>query len=524
MLLVLAALCAVPSVASAANGWLVQDYSEPGKIQYRWYDARTGTLSSYRVTQAEFNALRARVAYWAQFQSASPPSSALATAGNWTRQQAEAVQTALRTCVTQTQVACSTIRNQAVGLLERAKAWPPFRSLGTLSLAASAFAIGWQIGDWFLGVNAPSPEETSGELEVTGVSAASAGDVIDSLNRPNDPVSMCENQEGNLCRAIAPVPGFYLRAGNRFNEQIGSAGYCTFRFDRGGEGFQPLPFRQYAPSSGSCARDGNALTNQVRFQPADVYTIEPYTGQPTTRTSPGGTPTDEEAKEGAEWCLTSAACAALIPWFIGNDGVQDEFEQAIGISDPTQPPPLLIPYFGDHEDVSSYLQKLEAAGFENVEAVPLPESASDPARGPLEVVRVVPEPGTYVRRDRKIRVRHNSESAPEPSPLPSEDTCVSTEGWEFDFSPLSEPYPNVFPFALFPWALSVFDGVASEAPPPSWDLKLGPDPKAPEMTVSLGEMEPVLDVVRPVIFVVAAVGFVWMLGSVAMGHGRGGDD
>lgn len=149
----------------------------------------------------------------------------------------------------------------------------------------------------------------------------------------------------------------------------------------------------------------------------------------------------------------------------------------------------------------------------------------DPSTGPDGVIRTVPESGTRANpaTETEVDVHTNPSDAPPATPMTWTAPPVSS----IDLSPLSAVAIgcNDFPFGIFCW---IGSGLTA------W----GPGGECPQLGVPFGSsiglddelafdtclFEPAMEIVRPVLILLAAFSLAYFFAAAAMGLGGGGGD
>lgn len=193
----------------------------------------------------------------------------------------------------------------------------------------------------------------------------------------------------------------------------------------------------------------------------------------------------------------------------------------------TNPPeegmPIVIPAPEEGETYDEYAARLNPAL--TPERHDLEAAYVDPSTGPNGVVDVLPEPETRLdpSTSHEVKVSTNPADAPAPSAAWSPPEIPS-----IDLTPLSAVAIGCtdFPFGIFCW---IGDGLTA------W----GPGGECPQLGVPFGSsiglddelafdtclFEPAMEIVRPVLILVAAFSLAYLFAAAAMGFGGGtGDD
>lgn len=199
--------------------------------------------------------------------------------------------------------------------------------------------------------------------------------------------------------------------------------------------------------------------------------------------------------------------------------------------------PLVQPALLPGESGNAYKQRLLDAGFpeEAILLKTLSELNSDPSYGPNAVVQVVPNANDDVRHDPQtlaepeIIVEQNNPGMPE----------VAGGGWVappisgIDLGPLTEIEIgcNKFPFGVFCWLNGALGGW--EGPPDGCDIdatvpigrSADIDPnEGGELPFDVCQFEPAMQIVRPVLVILATLCLGYMFAAAAMGIGSTQND
>lgn len=167
--------------------------------------------------------------------------------------------------------------------------------------------------------------------------------------------------------------------------------------------------------------------------------------------------------------------------------------------------PIVVPQPSEdpNEHYRTYLDELERLGFPEPLVQELTESTYNPNRGPSAVASVVPAPGT--RFDPagplpQVAVNVN------PPTVPIVDDGGSCEGLELhtiDVSPLFVDLGDRFPFGLPGYVEELFDAWTTTAAPPNFSIPLTANV---EWGIDFTKAEPAMEIIRPVIVIVSAIG------------------
>lgn len=177
------------------------------------------------------------------------------------------------------------------------------------------------------------------------------------------------------------------------------------------------------------------------------------------------------------------------------------------------PMPFAVPAVQGRVKRATYVQTLHDAGATNVRVQTLTDATTDTAVGPDEVSAVEPQPGERVFPDEEVVVRVN----PETAPVPQEGgigTCGPTVP-PIDLSPLRHDVGGKFPFGIFAWLLGALGGWTGGGEAPRIVIPIHGD----ELVVDFAQLEPAMEVVRPVILVLSLLSLGWLFASSALGFG-----
>ncbi|HEV3318248.1 MAG TPA: hypothetical protein VG053_00760 [Solirubrobacteraceae bacterium] len=179
------------------------------------------------------------------------------------------------------------------------------------------------------------------------------------------------------------------------------------------------------------------------------------------------------------------------------------------------PLPAEIPPWELHELGTHYQSRIESDGFTDVEVKELPNSATDFSLGPDEVVGVDPAVGTKTATSTKVVVSENPADAPPATPGPVVPG-VTPPGLKIpDFGVLC----TKFPFGVPCWLVEEFARWSTTSVVPKWNIPL----EVPllgwrtEFKLDLTFLEPAMEIVRPLLALMATIGLVVMFFHFALG-------
>lgn len=185
--------------------------------------------------------------------------------------------------------------------------------------------------------------------------------------------------------------------------------------------------------------------------------------------------------------------------------------------------PLIIPTPEPGETYDEYVARL-SPGLNPSRSNVSPEF-TDPSVGPNGVLRVIPQPGTRANPESETEVEVQTNPADAPAPSGSSWTAPAIP--PLDLSPLAGVTIgcNDFPFGIFCW---IGDGLTS------W----GASGQCPDVDVPLGssagvesglpfdfcQFEPAMEVIRPILVLLAGFTLAYMFAAAAMGFGGSGSE
>lgn len=183
-----------------------------------------------------------------------------------------------------------------------------------------------------------------------------------------------------------------------------------------------------------------------------------------------------------------------------------EEEEAAEIEIP-QPEPSEV---GTH-----YEERLKELGFTNVTTEILPETAIDIEVGPDEVSKVVPSPHTFVKPETEVVVEVNPDDAPTPGESSKPITSPTLPGIKFPSFPV---LCKGFPFGVPCWLISAIEGWSATGACPQWGFEnLEIHGKDINSKFDLCKLEPIMEKVRPAMFLFATMGIVLLFFKFAKG-------
>jgi hypothetical protein len=193
------------------------------------------------------------------------------------------------------------------------------------------------------------------------------------------------------------------------------------------------------------------------------------------------------------------------------------------------------------ETFAQYRDRLRSMGFVGtITKVIASDATADDAFPVNTVIRTNPAVGTSVTdplTDVDVIVNPDvmpeggtgGEPAPEPTPdpnrpAPAADARCGPAPPAVDWGPLSgHDFSDKFPFGVFGWIAGTLGGWAGTASLPTLTIPMpgGID----DLVIDMGPtMDPLMDVIRPTMLVLAVFALMWLFASSALGFGRGGGD
>jgi len=179
--------------------------------------------------------------------------------------------------------------------------------------------------------------------------------------------------------------------------------------------------------------------------------------------------------------------------------------------------PRLVPAPGAGETYSAYLARLQDLGLVGSSTV-LTGDTLDPTKGPNEVVRVNPQPGTRVQNGSTVATQVNPpDAAPAPGAAPGSSPAIHS----INLTPLQVASPcNVFPFGVPCWVVGALGSASVSGQCPNFSQGL---PFGQAVTVDGCVFDPAVSIYKPVMLWASFIGLAWLLFNVATNRG-GGDD
>lgn len=233
---------------------------------------------------------------------------------------------------------------------------------------------------------------------------------------------------------------------------------------------------------------------------------------------------DPRTWENADLALGSEAVIETAP----KEGSEIEEGKKVGIIYNPTIMPLIIPPITPFEKWPEYKEALEKAGFSDPEKVELPESEYVPTVGPSQVGKVNPAPGTRVNpadSATPVKVGVNPPYIP-----PTPETKGGVEGPTlpgFDL-PSFPVLCKGFPFGVPCWLAETIESWSATPKAPEWGLEnVEIDGRHITGKFDLAKLEPIMEVIRPMMVAFATIGLVLLFYRFARGgsppSGGGGD-
>jgi hypothetical protein len=182
--------------------------------------------------------------------------------------------------------------------------------------------------------------------------------------------------------------------------------------------------------------------------------------------------------------------------------------------------PLLVPDIGAGETYADYIAKLAPAWVPTQRE--LSPEFTDPHKGPGDVTRTAPEPGTRAdpATTPAIDVFNNPTDAP-----PAAGTWSAPAIPSIDLTPLSGVSIgcNSFPFGVFCWVAAGLTSWGAEGECPSFDVPFTSEIRSStaDLTFDTCTFEPAMEIIRPMLVILSFFGVAWLLSASAMGLGGG---
>jgi hypothetical protein len=243
-------------------------------------------------------------------------------------------------------------------------------------------------------------------------------------------------------------------------------------------------------------------------------------------------PTDGEINDSLEDFLDSPDGNDLARWYCQQLSPAP-LADCKGNEDPwtAEPIRVKVPAPLPDEHYVTYIERLQDLGLVGV-AVPLTVDTAVLTRASFAVIRTQPQVGERAQVGTEVLVVHNPDLGPEfPAADPADpSTPVPPDGgavpWEpptireVDLSPLNLPVGcNTFPFGVFCWIGDGLTAWNSGASCPAFTI-----PFSSALVIDLCTFEPAMEVVRPILVLLAAFSLVYMFAAAAMGFGAATND
>lgn len=156
-----------------------------------------------------------------------------------------------------------------------------------------------------------------------------------------------------------------------------------------------------------------------------------------------------------------------------------------------------------NEHYQTFLDELGQLGFPAPLLQELTETTYNPERGPSAVASVVPKPGTRFDPSKPLPQPSVNVNPPTVPIVDDDGSCDGLALDTIDLSPLFVSLGDRFPFGLPGYADELFTEWSVSSAPPNFTVPLIPNV---DWTVDFTKAEPALEVVRPVIVIVSAIG------------------
>jgi hypothetical protein len=426
--------------------------------------------------------------------------------------------------------AANALKGDAMSFLEGSGTWAPFRVIGGVGLATTAFTLGWQIGSVFddlVGITHTS--STSGNYS-TGLTAVSRNDCAPLYGGVPVAGPGCVSAGGcpdgpGTCTSLGlqyPTDGFAV--------SLATTGFAYAPF-QGATNIPPTAVA-LATSSGVSTHPGTLTV----FVPA-AQTALPGPGQgsvtePTTinTTTPCGSgscfnrASEAQQKANVVGTLTNPS---FNTW---NDYVCTQSQMACFGHTHTTTGTITLPTITSNETYADWATRARTAGLlGTITKTVLSDTLADPSVAPNDVVRTSPVAGTAVQPQTAVSVYVNPDSTPAPGTSGGAPGAPTLPGVSI---PTAATPCNVFPFGIPCWVTSQLGHLAGTAPVaphvtlplPSAICASNPNCK---VDADLGnvfgvDMSEIMVIVRPILLFVSCIGIVFWLGGMAMGGSTGG--
>lgn len=192
----------------------------------------------------------------------------------------------------------------------------------------------------------------------------------------------------------------------------------------------------------------------------------------------------------------------------------------VNYPDPTQ---YVLPQIQTGETADAYRTRLQSLGQLGTITIE-PATEPDYRFPPGAALGALPAPGSSVAPGTDVVVYENPSNVPDPdAPIPDAGGCTPWVKPDIDTDPLFVSNPlDKFPFGIFTWA---YTGLAQfvdspEAPSFSWSFP-GYDGT---LTIDLAVVQPMVDILRPVMVFLFGFGVIWFFGRAFLGMSGGKGD
>ena len=185
-----------------------------------------------------------------------------------------------------------------------------------------------------------------------------------------------------------------------------------------------------------------------------------------------------------------------------------------------------IPQVEKDELGTHYVSRVDTLGFTDVRELTLPEDDVDPKVGPGEVAYVAPSPGSYSALGTEVDVEVN----PDDAPVPEGGGGIGGPTLPGIKLPKLGVLCTKFPFGVPCWLAGTISSWATTAEAPDWTIvpEISFDGiKSSSGRFDFAKLEPIMEVVRPVMVLAATIGLIILFYNFAKGggapSGSGGD-
>ena len=184
------------------------------------------------------------------------------------------------------------------------------------------------------------------------------------------------------------------------------------------------------------------------------------------------------------------------------------------------PATVTVPAPASGEIGSAYTGDLHTAGLaESTTTL----TTADSRFGPNQVVSVSPAVGSSVATGSTVDVSVNPSTAPSPSGVvapPGPGGCSPWVVPSLDLSPLRVAIGTVFPFGILVWTYNALGMWSATPVAPAFDF---PMPSVVgDIHIDFAVLEPMMEVIRPVIVIGSLLLLVWWLAGAVLGFGNNG--